>query len=95
MSSQDSNLGPQPEPATEEPELRPGGADSIADEKYGDTPGEPTVPDIAPGENAAVEGRAPDEVTAPDDKQQAPDGASDQEAGVESDTTEEDVEPPV
>lgn len=85
--TQDSNLGPQPEVTTEDPELYPGGADSIDDPKYGSTPGKPTVPDIDPEDNAAVDDLAPDEVTEPDDKQQEPD---------EDDSTAEDPssEPP-
>ena len=73
MSSQDSNLGPLPEPTTEEPQLYPGGADAVDDPKYGETPDDPTVPDIDPGDNAAVDDIAPAEVTEPDDKQQEPD----------------------
>lgn len=73
MSSHDSNLGPLPEPTAEEPQLHPGGVDSVDDPKYGETPDDPTVPDIDPEDNAAVDDIAPPEVTEPDDKQQEPD----------------------
>lgn len=80
-------LGDRPEPKTQEPELHPGGADSLADqEKYGEWFDEPTVPDLDPTRNPAVEDTAPEEVKQPDDKSQAPDGeADDQEAGTERD----------
>lgn len=83
----ESNLGPLPDGKVEEPQLRPGGPDSVADPKYGKTPDEPTVPDIDPDDNAATEDIAPEEVTEPDDKQQEPD---------EDDSTAEDPssEPP-
>jgi hypothetical protein len=67
-------LGPKPEATTEPPERFPGGADSVADEeKYGAIPDSPTVPDLNPDANPAVEDAAPDEVKEPDEKQQEPD----------------------
>lgn len=68
-------LGDPPEPKAEEPDLYPGGADSIEDEeKYGERLDEPTVPNLDPENNPAVEEQVPDEVTSPDDKQQEPEG---------------------
>ena len=68
------DLGPKPEATTEPPERWPGGADSVADEeKYGAIPDEPTVPDLSPDDNPAVEDAAPDEIKEPDEKSQEPD----------------------
>jgi hypothetical protein len=73
------NLGPKPDASTEKPELWPGGADSIADEeKYGATPDEPTVPNLDPSKNPAIEDAAPDEISEPEDTdtEATKDGAS-------------------
>lgn len=80
------NLGPKPEAFTEEPERLPGGADSVADDKYGSVPQTPTVPDLDPDANPAVDEQAPEEIKEQDDKQQAPDSAEaeDREAGTEA-----------
>ncbi len=64
--------GPMPTPSTEEPELFPGGADAIADHRYGATPEPPIGADMPAGKNPAASD-APDEVAEPDDKQQEPD----------------------
>lgn len=67
-------LGDKPEPTAEEPQLHPGGVDSLADEeKYGQWLDEPTAPDLPPEANPAVEDEAPDEISQPDDKKQEPD----------------------
>ena len=71
--STDAQLGAMPPAEPEEPELVPGGADSIDDPKYGETPGPPTIPDTDPAANPAVEDAAPDEISELDDKQQEPD----------------------
>lgn len=63
---------PAPEPQTDEPQLLPGGPDSLADPKYGDTPGDPVPRDLDPDDNPAVDDEAPEEVKEPDDKQQEP-----------------------
>lgn len=75
----------QPDPVTEEPEKYPGGADAIDDSgKYGDTPGDPTPRDLHPDDNPAVDDVLPDEVAAPDDKSQAPEGETSGEGDVSS-----------
>lgn len=84
MTEQDTNehstdpaeakLGPKPEGFTEDPELYPGGADSVQDqEKYGVIPESPVTPDPSPASNPALEDKAPAGVTEADDKQQEPD----------------------
>ena len=73
------NLGPKPEAITEPPERWPGGADSIADEeKYGAIPAQPTVPNLDPSKNPAIEDAAPDELSQPEDTdtEATTDGAS-------------------
>lgn len=78
--------GPMPEATTEEPDLLPGGADSIDDPKYGDTPGDPVPRDLGPEDNPAVgEEQVPDEIKQLDDKSQEPDEGTSGEA----DTPEE------
>ncbi|MDT0203737.1 hypothetical protein [Nocardioides sp. AE5] len=73
-----------PTPAAEEPQITPGGADSLDDPKYGDTPGAPVPRDLDPDRNPAVEDVAPEEVKEPDDKQQEPEeGSEDLDAGEE------------
>ena len=72
-------LGDQPEPTTEPPEKFPGGVDSIGDEeKYGDVPDEPAIPDLATAKNPAVDDASPDELSEPEESQDEPtsDGAS-------------------
>ena len=66
-----------PEPQAVEPQLRPGGADSLDDPKYGDTPGDPVPRDLDPKSNPAVEDQVPEEIQEPDDKQQEPSGEDD------------------
>ena len=82
------DLGDLPEPKAEEPQLFPGGADSIEDEeKYGERLHGSVGHDLDPAKNPAVEDAAPDEITQPDDdKVQEPQGkAADQESGTEDD----------
>lgn len=76
-----SELPPQPDAVAEEPQLHPGGTDAIEPEG-----GEanPLGRDLPPEQNPATE-EVPDEVAEPDDKQQSPEGAADQEAGTERD----------
>lgn len=69
----DPTKSPQPDPVAEEPQLEPGGADSLDDPKYGDTPGDPVPRDLDPENNPAVEDEAPDEIKQPDEKTQEPD----------------------
>ena len=82
MSESDDALGPVPDASVEEPARFPGGADAIADEeKYGELPDEPVVPDLHPDANPATDS-APVELGEPDDKEQAGDG-DDADAGTE------------
>lgn len=75
-----SELPPQPEPVAEEPELHPGGADAILPPPQDELLGR----DLPPAQNPAAED-LPAEVSEPDDKQQAPEGEAEQEAGTETD----------
>lgn len=71
-----TDLGPKPEPQIEPGEPNPGGVDAID----GGDDGEPTVPDLGPERNPAVEDKAPDEIrheTNEDDP--SSDGASEPE----------------
>ena len=78
------NLGPKPEATTEPPERWPGGADSVADEeKYGATPDQPTVPNLDPSKNPAIEDAAPDEISEPDDTETEATSDGDSEAQKE------------
>lgn len=64
------------EPRTEEPQLSPGGADSVDDPKYGDTPGPPTTRDLPPEDNPAVDD-LPEEIREDDEeKSQDPERTS-------------------
>ena len=71
------DLGPMPEPTTQDPELVPGGTDALIDNPVDDNLGRDLVPDENP-----VDEKMPDELTEPDDKSQSPEG----EAGEETDT---------
>ena len=72
-------LGPMPDPTTEEPELVPGGIDAIEEDPADDG----LARDLDPDDNPAVDDVLPDEIAEPDDKQQAPEGeAKDQESGT-------------
>lgn len=71
-----SDPGPMPDPKADEPEPRPGGPDAADDPEHGETPGEPTVPDLDPDANPAVDEAAPDEVKEGDDKAQEPEGGT-------------------
>lgn len=77
----DDELGDRPEPTTEPPERFPGGADSVADEeKYGEIPDEPVIPDLPTEDNPAVNDAAPEEVRHPEETDEpSSDGASDPE----------------
>ena len=76
-----SDLGPQPEPTTEEPELVPGGVDAVESDEEDNG----LARDLDPEHNPAVEDALPDEIGELDDKQQAPsDNGDDKEAGTEA-----------
>ena len=85
------DLGPMPEPITEEPELVPGGTDRLPD-KPGD---EPLARDLQPEDNP-VDDAMPDEITEPDDKSQSPDSDDAEETGTAPgpDVNESSEEPP-
>lgn len=74
----DDKLPPMPEPFTQEPELYPGGVDSVPD----DPEDEGLSRDLDPNENPAVDEVLPEEVAEPDDKKQEPDNGEDKEAGT-------------
>lgn len=60
--------GAQPDAEAESPQLAPGGPDAIDDPRYGDTPGEATIPDPDPELNPATAGdRTPDQLAEADD----------------------------
>lgn len=64
-------IGKQPEPTTEEPELHPGGVDAVIPDE---PPAGPVPHDLHPEDNAAVDDVLPDEISQPDEeKEQAPD----------------------
>jgi hypothetical protein len=70
-------MSQHPEPQSEEPQLSPGGPDSVADPKYGDTPGPPTTRDLPPEDNPAVDDVLPEEIREEDEeKTQDPDRTS-------------------
>lgn len=74
------DLSPRPEPSTDKPELRPGGADALDVDPDGEGLGR----DLPPDDNPAVD-EAPAEVKELDtEKDQAPTGEADQEAGTEA-----------
>jgi hypothetical protein len=75
-------LSPMPTPYTEEPELVPGGVDALAEDPADNGLGR----DLDPDDNPAVDDVLPEEISAPDDKSQAPEGeADDAESGTTSD----------
>lgn len=75
-------LSPMPTPFTEEPELVPGGVDALPEDPADNGLGR----DLDPDDNPAVDDALPDEISQPDDKQQAPEGkADDAEAGTTTD----------
>ncbi len=67
------DLGPQPEPTIEPGEPNPGGVDAIEEL---DAP--PTVPNLSPKDNPAIEDEAPDEIEESDgtEAEATTDGAS-------------------
>ena len=78
----DEDLGPLPEPVIEDGEPNPGGADAVSEDPADGGLGR----DLRPEANPGVDDALPDEITQPDDKQQAPEGqADDQESGAEDD----------
>ncbi len=77
------DLGPQPDPVTEEKEGNPGGADAISENEFDQN----LARDLHPDDNPAVDDALPEEITAPDEgKSQSPDGEADSaEFGAVSD----------
>jgi len=57
-----SELGPMPEPEIEPKEPNPGGVDAIEEDD-----GPPTVNELDPADNPAIEDQAPDEIEEPED----------------------------
>ena len=85
------DLGPMPEPTTDEPELVPGGTDAVEPNQVEETLGRDLMPEDNP-----VDDEMPDEITEPDDKSQAPDGADEEETATAPgpDVNEPNEEPP-
>ena len=85
------DLGPMPEPTTQDPELVPGGTDALIENPVDDNLGRDLVPDENP-----VDDKMPDELTEPDDKSQSPDGEAEEETGTAPgpDVNESSEEPP-
>ena len=80
MSNDD--LSPMPTPTTQDPELYPGGVDAVIDDPADNGLGR----DLSPEDNPAVDDALPDEIAAPDEKPQAPEGeAEDAESGTTAD----------
>ena len=78
-----------PEPRAEKPVLKPGGPDALPDDPQ--DRGQPR--DLEPERNPGVNDALPDEIAADDDKQQAPSGQADEEAGKEAGQVAEDGSP--
>lgn len=76
-----SEISPKPAATTEKPELYPGGPDALER----DPDGEGLARDLPPDLNPAT-GEVPVAITEPDDKDQAPTGEADQEAGTTEET---------
>lgn len=85
MSNED--LSPMPTPTTQDPELYPGGVDALAEDPADNGLGR----DLSPDDNPAIDDVLPDEIAAPDEKSQAPEGKADD---AESGTTASDKESP-
>lgn len=79
----DEDLGPIPEPTTEEPQLLPGGVD--ADALHTDKADDGLGRDLDPDDNPAVDDATPDEISEPDDKPQAPEGQADDHESASGD----------
>jgi hypothetical protein len=90
------DLGPMPEPRPEEPEHTPGGvdADQLPDEPAPHAEGRsrPLGRDLPPEQDPIAKESIPDEVTAPDDKRQAPNGAAEDASDGSAESPH--VEPP-
>ena len=77
----DEELGPKPDPVVEDKEPTPGGADALPDDGIDEVLPRDLHPTANPADDVV-----PDELTAPDDKSQAPNGqADDAETGAEDD----------
>ena len=85
------DLGPMPEPRTEEPELVPGGTDALVEHVGDDVLGRDLVPEDNP-----VDEKIPDEISEPDDKSQSPDSSDAEETSTAPgpDVNESSEEPP-
>ena len=84
----DDTLSPQPDPVIEPGEPNPGGADAVDE-----APHPPLPRDLDPGDNPVDDEGVPDEVTEPDDKEQAPAGDStDLDSGGHDDVKGEDAD---
>ena len=76
-----SDLGPMPDPQIDPKEPNPGGVDAVDED-----PMPPAMHDLDPGNNPAVEDRAPDEISEPEDTDTE---ATEDESGDDHDETQE------
>jgi hypothetical protein len=66
-------LGDQPEPTVEPPERFPGGTDALTDEeKYGEIPDQPVIPDLTAALNPKINDKTADELDEHEEGQQDP-----------------------
>ena len=86
------DLGALPEPTVEPPERFPGGADALDDEeKYGDIPDEPLIPDLPTSSNPATDDEVPDKISQSDEQDDADAEDENEESGGKSDALGEDT----
>jgi len=81
----DDKLGPKPDPMIERGDVYPGGADAVSDATPFAGDDAHLARDLHPDRNPGVEDHVPDEIGAPDDKQQEP-GEGEGEDPKEEDT---------
>lgn len=88
MTSDDTDLGPMPDPVIEPGEPNPGGVDALDDDS-----GPIAIPDLTPAENPALDDKAPDAL-----KEQVSDSEDTSteatDSGPEDDTDEAETESP-
>lgn len=86
------DLGALPEPTVEQPERFPGGADALDDEeKYGEIPDEPLIPDLPTRSNPATDDEVPDKISQSDEADDADAEDETEESGGKSDALGKDT----
>ena len=83
MTSDDTDLGPMPDPVIEPGEPNPGGVDALQDDS-----GPIAIPDLTPEENPALDEKAPDTV-----KEEVSDSEDTSTEATQSDDDETDHQP--